>query len=64
MKVSATLLACSLILALAFWYAYWVSTGEPPTAQDTALLVSVSVAIVAVTAMLRNRFRRPKGSKQ
>jgi hypothetical protein len=63
-KLSATLLACSLMLALTFWYIYWVSTGETPTPQDTALLVGVSVAIVALTAMLRNRFRRAKGSKQ
>ncbi len=64
MKLSAAMIACSLTLALGFWYAYWASAGEAPTSEETTLLVGVAVALVVGTTMLWSWFRGPRESKR
>jgi hypothetical protein len=63
-KLSAAMIACSLMLALGFWYAYWASAGEAPTSEETTLLAGVAAALVVGTTMIWSRFRRPRESKR
>jgi len=63
-KLSAATIACSLILSLAFWYAYWLSWGEAPAPQETALLVGIAIALVIGAASLRARLRRAGNKKR
>jgi hypothetical protein len=63
-KLSAAMIACSLMLALGFWYVYWASAGESPTSEETTLLAGVAVGFVVATTMLWSRLRRPRESKR
>jgi hypothetical protein len=58
MKISTATLVSTLVLGLAFWYAYWWSAGEAPTAEETMLLVGIAAAISAGAVALRARMRR------
>ena len=63
-KLSATTIVYSLILSLAFWYVYWLSWGEAPSAQETGLLVGIAIALVIGAASLRARLRRAGDKKR
>jgi hypothetical protein len=60
-KISFTVLARSLVLSLALWYAYWALAGEAPTSLDTTLLVCIVVFVIGATT-LRARAWQPKRS--
>ena len=64
MKLSAAMIACSLVLSLAFWYVFWVSWGEAPAPQETAVLVGIALVLVIGAASLRARLRRSGGRKR
>src|SRR5262245_55150748 len=62
-KISLTVLARSLVLSLALWYAYyWASAGDTPTSLETTLLVCIAVFVIGATT-LRARVWQPKRSR-
>ncbi len=63
MKFSTATLISTLVLGLAFWYAYWWSAGEAPTGEETTLLVGVAALMSVAAVALRTRLRRPATRK-
>jgi hypothetical protein len=62
-KISFTVLARSLVLSLALWYAYWALAGDAPTSLETTLLVCIAVFIIGATT-LRARVWQPQRSRR
>ena len=58
MKLSAVMVAWTLVLSLALWYAYYRAWGERPEAGDTAVLVGIALVLVGGGSAARARFRR------
>ena len=62
-KTSLTVLARSLVLYLALWYAYWTFAREAPTSLDTTLLVCIAVFVIGAKT-LRARAWQPNRSRR
>jgi len=63
-KLSAAVVACSLVLALAFWYVLYIIGGERPAPEETAVLVGIALALVGGGAAVRARLRRAGEKKR
>ena len=64
MKLSAAVVACTLVLALGFWYVVWTAWGEAPAPEETAVLVGIALALVLGGAAVRARLRRAADKKR
>lgn len=64
MKLSAAMVACTLVLSLTFWSGFWMSWGERPAPEETAVIVGVALLLVMGGAALRARWRRAGDRKR
>jgi hypothetical protein len=58
LKLSVTRAVWALVLSLAFWSLYWMSSGERPEPEETAVLVGIALLLVMGGAAIRARWWR------
>jgi hypothetical protein len=63
-KLSAAMVACTLVLSLAFWSLFWMSWGERPEPEETAVMVGIALLLVMGGAALWARWRRAGDRKR
>lgn len=64
MKLSAAMVGSTLVLSLALWTVLYVSWGERPAPEETAVLVGIALLLVIGVAALRARWRRTGEGKR